>query len=88
MELILKGKLENVFQSKEYTNKKTGEITPSAWYAQFTENVASEQGSQLVIHKIKIPDEKIKLYKDKVGDLVELPVKQWVMNGKSGLSGV
>jgi len=88
MELIVKGIMDNLYQSKEFTNGKTGNVTPATWYAQFTERKESEQGSQMIIHKIKVPDDKINLYKSKVGDLVEIPVKQWVMNGKAGLSGV
>jgi hypothetical protein len=88
MELTINGKLENVYQSKEYTNTKTGVVTPSRWSLQFLEEVKSEQGVQLVIHKINVPTEKIALYKDKVGDLISVPVKAWVMNGKVGFTGV
>jgi lysyl-tRNA synthetase class II len=88
MELTLNGKLENVYQSKEYTNTKTGVVTPSKWSLQFMEELETEQGVQLVIHKVNVPNEKIKEYKDKVGDLISVPVKVWVMNGKVGFTGV
>jgi lysyl-tRNA synthetase class II len=88
MELTLNGKLENVYQSKEYTNAKTGVVTPSKWSLQFMEELETEQGVQLVIHKVNVPNEKIKEYKDKVGDLISVPVKVWVMNGKVGFTGV
>jgi lysyl-tRNA synthetase class II len=88
MELTINGKLENVYQSKEYTNQKTGVVTPSKWSLQFMEELETEQGVQLVIHKVNVPDEKIKEYKDKVGDLISVPVKVWVMNGKIGFTGV
>lgn len=88
MELIAKGKLENVFQSREYTNVKTGEITPSKWSFQFLEELETEQGVQLVLHKINVPESTANAYKDKVGDLISIPVKVWVMNGKVGYTGV
>jgi hypothetical protein len=52
------------------------------------EELETEQGVQLVIHKVNVPDEKIKEYKDKVGDLISVPVKVWFMNGKIGFTGV
>jgi len=88
MELTINGKLENVFQSKEYTNSKTGVVTPSKWSLQFMEELETEQGVQLVIHKVNVPNEKIKEYKDKVGDLISVPVKVWAINGKVGFTGV
>lgn len=88
MDLILRGILENIFQSKEYTNTKTGVVTPSKWSAQFIEKVETEQGVQLVIHKVNVPTSKISEYKTKVGDLIEIPVKVWTMNGKVGFTGV
>jgi hypothetical protein len=88
MGLIYEGELKNVYQSKEYTNSKTGIVTPSRWSLQFVEELETEQGVQLVIHKVNVPDSKIKEYKDKVGDLVSVPVKVWVMNGKVGFTGV
>jgi hypothetical protein len=87
MGLIYEGELENVYQTKEYTNK-SGEVTPAKWSLQFLEKIQSEQGVQLVIHKINVPTEKISMYKDKVGDLISVPVKAWVMNGKVGFTGV
>jgi lysyl-tRNA synthetase class II len=88
MKLTINGKLENVYQSKEYTHPKTGVFTPSKWSLQFMEELETEQGVQLVIHKVNVPDEKIKEYKDKVGDLISVPVKVWFMNGKIGFTGV
>lgn len=88
MDLTINGKLENVYQSKEYTNAKTGIVTPSKWSLQFLEELETEQGVQLVIHKVNVPDSKINEYKDKVGDVISVPVKVWVMNGKVGYTGV
>ncbi len=88
MGLIYEGELKNVYQSREYTNKKTGETTPARWSLQFMEELKTEQGVQLVIHKINVPTEKINEYKDSVGDVISVPVKAWVMNGKVGYTGV
>lgn len=88
MEHILKGILENIYLSKEFTNTKTGVVTPSKWSFQFKEEIETEQGVQLVLHKVNVPDSTANAYKDKVGDLISIPVKIWVMNGKVGYTGV
>jgi len=88
MELTLKGILENIYRSKEYSNTKTGVITPPKWSFQFKEERQTDQGVQLLLHKVNVPDNVANAYKDKVGDLISIPVKVWVMNGKVGYTGV
>lgn len=88
MDLTLTGKLENVFQSSEYTNTKSGETTPMKHSFQFLEEIQKGQGKQLVIHKINVPIETFNKFKDSVGDVISIPVKIWQMNGKVGYTGV
>lgn len=88
MELILKGILENLYLAKDYTNKKTGEVRAGKWTAQFMERVKTEEGEQLVIHKVTIPQEKLKEYSNKIGELVEIPVRAYSINGQIGFSGI
>ena len=78
MELIIKGKLENIFKAKDFLNKSTGETSVGKWQLQFMERIEGDEGAQLVVHKVSIPEEKQKLYKDKVGDLINLPVKAMI----------
>lgn len=88
MELILSAKLQNIFKAKDYTNSKTGEIKAGKWQAQFHEEVEMDEGKQLVIHKVSIPDEKIKEYIGKVGEIVNVPVRPYVYNNKVGYYGI
>lgn len=88
MELLLKGKLENVFKAKDYKDKTSGEVTPGKYQAQFFEQVEGEEGVQLVVHKISLPEEKANQLKNKVGDIISLPVKAFVNKGKLGYYGI
>lgn len=88
MQLNLSGKLENVFKAKDYTNKKTGEVKFGKWQLQFHEEVDMEEGKQLVIHKVSIPDDKAIEYVSKVGEIVVVPVKPYVYNNSIGYYGV
>ncbi len=89
MELTLKAKLENVFKAKDFINKSSGEIeSKGKWQLQFMELVQSEEGSQMVMHKISIPDDKVKQYEDKIGNIISLPVKTFVNKNQVGFYGV
>lgn len=88
MELILKGKLENVFKAKDYKDKSSGEVTPGKHQAQFIEQIESEEGSQLVIHKVSIPEERAIQLKNKIGEIVSLTVKAYANKGQIGFYGV
>lgn len=88
MTLTLSGKLENVFKAKDFSNKKTGEVKIGKWQLQFHEEVEMEEGKQLVIHKVSIPDEKAREYVSKVGDIVNVLVKPYSYNGSIGYYGV
>jgi hypothetical protein len=88
MELVLKGKLENVFKAKDYKDKISGDVTPGKYQAQFIEQVESDEGSQLVIHKVSVPEEKVQLLKNKIGEIVSLPVKAYSNKGQVGFYGV
>ena len=82
MELVLKGRLENVFKAKDFINKN-GEIeSKGKWQLQFMEKVDGDDGFQIVVHKVSVPDDKIGLYKDSVGSYVEVPVKAFLSNNK------
>lgn len=88
MELLVRGLLDSLYLGKDFENKKTGEVKAGKWTLTFIEKVKMQEGEQLVIHKINIPTEKVHQYKDKVGEIVEVPVTAWSMNGKVGYSGV
>ena len=88
MKLLIEAKLENVFKPKEFKDKDSGEIKSQKWQLEFLEKVEGEEGTQTVIHKVSVPDEKINLFKDKVGKIVTVEVKSWRTGNKSGYYGV
>lgn len=82
MELILKGVLENVFKAKDFISR-SGEVeSKGKWQLQFIEKVESEDGFQIVVHKVSVPDEKVSLYRDNIGSSIEVPVKAFSSNNK------
>ncbi len=89
MELYLKGRLENVFRTKDFKDKTTGQIaTKGKYQLQFIEEVEGAEGVQLVIHKVSIPDSLAMTYLDKRGQDVEIKVKPLVNGGKVSFYGV
>jgi len=88
MELLLKGKLENIFKAKDYKDKLSGEITPGKYQAQFFEQIEGEEGVQLVVHKISLPDEKAIQLKAKIGEIISLPVKAYSNKNTVGFYGI
>ena len=82
MELLIKAKLENVFKAKDFINKD-GEIeSKGKWQLQFMEKVEGDEGFQINIHKVSIPDDKVAQYKSKIGAVVEVPVKSMALKNK------
>jgi hypothetical protein len=88
MELLAKLKVDNIYKAKEFVDKKTGETTPGKWKIQTFEKVESEDGDQMKLIDISIPEERVKDIKDKVGQVVTIPVATFVNSGKVGYYGV
>lgn len=82
MELIVKGKLNNLYKAKDFNEKK------GKWQLQFLEEQASGEGVQLVVHKISIPDKMFLLYSNKVGEDIEVKVKPMVRGNQVVFYGV
>jgi len=88
MELLIKAKLENVFKAKDFVSKD-GEIeTRGKWQLQFMEQVEVEEGFQINIHKVSIPEDKVSEYKNKIGSVVQVPVKSMAFKNKVIYYGV
>jgi len=82
MELVLKGKLENVFKAKDFINKNGELESKGKWQLQFMERIEGDDGFQIVMHKVSVPNDKAILYKDSIGDMIEVPVKAFSSNNK------
>ena len=89
MELLLRGRLENVFRTKDYKDKNTGLIaTRGKYQLQFMEHIEGAEGIQLVIHKISCPDSLAMDYMKRKGEEVEIKVKPIVNGNKVSFYGV
>lgn len=86
MQLILKAKLVNVYQSNEYKNKETGEVSKSKTKLQLlTVNKMKDGSDRQEILDISVPPEKTLLYKNKIGQEVSVDI---AIIGKSTFYGV
>ena len=86
MELHAKVKIENIFKAKDFT--KDGETKAGKWKIQTFDNMETEQGMQMKLVDISIPDELAKSLKDKVGTTVTIPVGTFINNKRVGLYGL
>ena len=87
MQLFIQGVLKNVFKAKDFTNE-SGEVSKGKWQLQFEDKIKVEDGYQLVIHKVSVPDEKIGEYKSFVGKEITIPVRAFASKGKIIYYGV
>jgi len=82
--LFFRGKLHNIFKRSDFEDKKTGEIKKAKYQLEFMElkNMIDGQGKETVLRKISIPDEMYSLFKEKIGEIVDVPVDS-MSNGKT-----
>ena len=89
MELYLKGRLENVFRTKDFMDKTTGQIaTKGKYQLQFMEEIEGAEGVQLVIHKVSFLISWRRNIWAKRGENVEIKVKPLINGGKVSFYGV
>ncbi len=88
MELQAKVKIENMFKAKDFTDKKSGEVKLGKWKIQTFDNIVTEDGTQMKLVDISIPDELAERFKNKVGETVVIPVGTFISNNRVGLYGL
>ncbi|RLD42058.1 MAG: hypothetical protein DRI88_12015 [Bacteroidetes bacterium] len=88
MELIVKVKIENLFKAKDFIDKKSGETTTGKWKIQTFDNLETEQGMQMKLVDISVPDELGEKLKNKIGEIVSFPVGTFINNNKVGFYGL
>ena len=88
MKLLLELKIENIFKAKDFTDKISGTTTPSKWKVQAFDNVETESGEKMQLVDISIPDEAYIGLKDKIGQVVKMPVRTFVNKGRVGYYGI
>lgn len=86
MELLAKVKIENIFKAKDFT--KDGETKVGKWKIQTFDNIETENGTQMKLVDISIPDELAKSLQEKIGTTVSIPVGTFINNKKVGFYGL
>jgi len=84
--LILKAKLLSIYKSMDYVNKETGETTLGKVKLQLMSEIRLKNGeTKQELTDISIPNEKLNLFKDKIGQVVSVEVnliaKQYTFYG-------
>ena len=88
MQLLAKVKIENIYKSKDYADKETGAVTPGKWKIQTFEEIKSEEGIQMKLIDISIPDSLAKELQTKKGQEVTIPVGVYSTGKKVGFYGL
>lgn len=88
MELVIRAKLHNIFKAKDFKNKDGQIESKGKWQLQFIDEIEGDEGMQIVVHKVSIPDDKVDVFKSQVGELVEVPVKAFSNKGKVVFYGI
>ncbi len=88
MELLAKVKIENMFKSKDFTDKKSGEVKVGKWKIQVFDNIETENGLQMKLVDISVPDKVGEILKNKIGETVSIPVGTYINNNRVGLYGL
>jgi len=88
MELLAKVKIENLFKAKDFIDKKSGETTTGKWKIQTFDNIDTEEGMQMKLVDISIPDEQAEKLKNKIGETVSIPVGTFINNNRIGFYGL
>lgn len=88
MELLAKVKIENLFKAKDFIDKKSGETTTGKWKIQTFDNIETDEGMQMKLMDISIPDELAEKFKDKIGQVVNISVGTYINNNRVGFYGL
>ena len=90
MEIVVRGKLNNIFKRPDFVNKDTGETKPGKFQLEFVtqKELTKGAGYQTVVEHISIPDDVYPSYKDKIGKDIEVSVNAIASKGKVIFYGV
>jgi len=87
MKTILELKIENIFKAKDFTSKD-GEVKIGKYKVQTFNNVETEQGTQMKLVDVSVPDEVAFKLKEQIGKTVSIEVGTFVNNGRVGYYGL
>ena len=88
--LVYRGTLTNIFKRPDRQDKETGIFKEGKFQLEFLEHkkLKDSEDYQTVLQRISIPNEKIKNYRDKVGQEVEVLVDYFTKSNQTFLYGV
>lgn len=86
MKLLIELKIDNLYKAKDFTDKKSGEVTPGKWKIQTFDKIKTEHGEQMKLIDISITDEYAKTVKQ--GETVIMPIGTFINNGRIGYYGI
>ena len=71
MNVLIEGQLMNLYRTSDYYNKDTGETKQGKFKLQLMSNTVLVNGeTRNELFDVSIPDERVPMYKDKVGEVV------------------
>lgn len=82
--MSLKLKIENLFKAKDFTDKKTGEVSKGKWKIQTFETIETAEGEQMKLVDISISEQVHQKIKDMIGKEVVIPVGTYISNNRVG----
>jgi len=84
MEIVVRGKLNNIFKRADFLDKETGLSKPGKYQLEFItkQELTKGAGFQTVVQHISIPDVVYPKYKDKIDKEVEVPVNAIASKGR------
>lgn len=89
IKLILEMKVENIFRANDF-EKEGQETKVGKWKLQGFNEIDTQEGKQLKVFDVSIPDSVYPKYKEQIGKVVSVPVAIWVdkKTGNHGFFGV
>ncbi len=88
MKLLLELKIENIYKAKDFTDTKSGEVKIGKYKVQGFDNIETDEGSQIKLVDVSVPDAVAFKLKEKIGNVVSIEVGTFVNNGRVGYYGL
>lgn len=88
IKLLLEIKIENIFKAKDFTDKNSGEVKFGKWKVQGFDNVETDEGTQIKLVDVSVPDNVAFKLKEQIGETVSIEVGAYSNNGRVGYYGL
>ncbi|CAA6806039.1 MAG: Unknown protein [uncultured Campylobacterales bacterium] len=89
MKLIIEGQINSSYKGDDYTDKSTGEVKQGKFYLEIIRTRKLKNGSiKNDNFYMSVPDEKIPMYKDKIGKTVQVECSYYVRDKQVVFMGI